>query len=82
MMRWSGYNLLSSRPSLVSGRIDAPYALDVGRKRSLSKLMLSYCSPIVKLRLREESDRCEQNVNKHLLADSAAYFGLKSVTDA
>ena len=31
---------------------------------------------------REESDRCEQNVNKHLLVESAAYFGLQKVINA
>ena len=39
--------------------------------------MLAYCSPIEKLGLRGESDRCKQNVNKHLLDESAAYFGLQ-----
>ena len=61
---------------------DVPYALDVGRKWTLSKQLLAYCSLIEKLRLGEESDRCEQNVNKHLLAESAAYFGLQMVINA
>ena len=32
--------------------------------------------------LRGESDSCEQKVNKHLLADSSTYFGLKRVINA
>ena len=78
------FTILSSivQGVLVSGRIEEPYGLDVGRKCSLSMQILTYCSPIEKLRLGEESDRWEQNVNKDLLANSAAYFGLKSVIDA
>ena len=41
---------------LEPGRIERPYALDVGRKWTLSKQMLA-CSPMEKLRLGEESDR-------------------------
>ena len=66
----------------MPGRIDGPYALDVRRKRTLSDQILAYCSPIEKLRLGEESDRCEQNINKHLLAESAAYFDLQMVINA
>ena len=64
---------------LEPGRIDVPYALDAGRKWTLSEQILTYCSPIEKLQLGEESDRCEQNVNKQLLAESAAYFGFKKL---
>ena len=66
----------------MPGRIDAPYALDVGRKSTLSEQLLANCSPNEKVLLGEESDRCEQNVNKHLLAESAAYFGLQMVINA
>ena len=54
---------------LKPGSIDGPNAMDVGRKWTLSKQMLAYCLPIEKLRLGEESDRCEQNINKHLLVE-------------
>ena len=66
----------------MPGRNDVPYALDVGRKCSLSKQLLAYCSPYEKVLLGEESDRCEQNVNKQLLAESEASFGLKIVINA
>ena len=62
-------------------RNDGPYALDVGRKSTLSKQFLAYCSPNEKVLLGEESDT-EQNVNKHMLAESAAYFGLQMVIKA
>ena len=67
---------------LEPGRIEMPYALNVVRKWTFSKQMLAYYSLIEKLRLGEESDRCEQNVNKHLLVESAAYFGLQKVINA
>ena len=37
---------------LVPGRSDEPYVLDVGRKRTLSKQLLAYCSPNEKEQLR------------------------------
>ena len=66
----------------MAGRIERPYTLDVGRKWTFSKQMLAYCSPIEKLRLGEKSGRCDQNVNKHLLVESTAYFGLQKVLNA
>ena len=67
---------------LGSGRIDAPYALDDGRKWTLSEQIPAYCSLNKKVALRGESDRCEQNVNKHVLAELGAYFGLQMVINA
>ena len=60
-------------------RIDGPYALDVGRNWTLSEQLLAYCSPNEKVLLGEESDRCEQNINKHLLA---VIFGSIKVINA
>ena len=36
---------------IVPGRIEKPYALDVGRKWTLSEQFLAYCSPIMELSL-------------------------------
>ena len=63
----------------MTGRIDGPYTLDVGRKRTLSEQLLGYCSPTEKAPLGGESDRCERNVNKDLLAESVTYFGFKKL---
>ena len=70
----TSYLLLSAivQGVLGTGRIEGPYALDDGRKKTLSEQLLAYCS--LNEKVGEESDRCEQNVNKQLLADSAAYF--------
>ena len=71
--------LLSSLGVLVPARIDGP-----GRKEEVDTLQADahLLLPYRETQTQEESDRCEQNVNTHLLADSAAYFGLKSVIDA
>ena len=37
---------------LVPMRIDGPYALEVGRKRTLSEQLLVYCSPNEKVPLK------------------------------
>ena len=77
------YYPLGHRPGRISAWAYC-LALRPGRReevdtlRADARLLLAYVS----LRLGEESDRCEQNVNKRLLADSAVYFGLKSVIDA
>ena len=46
------------------------------------KMMFVHNIPITLSSSCLESDSCEQKVNKHELADSEAYFGLKIVIDA
>ena len=48
----------------------------------ISKHMFVHYRPIALSSSCLESDRSEQKVNKHLLAESAAYFGLKTVINA
>ena len=66
--------------AVSTGGIDNPYALDVGGGSGHSP---PRCFPTARLMhrlsLRGESDRCEQNIHKHLLAESAAYFGFKKL---
>ena len=71
------FTILSAIVQGVLGtvRIEEPYALDDGRKWSISDQMLTYCA-YVSYRLREESGCCEQKVNKRPLAESDGYFGL------
>ena len=66
----------------MPGRIDGPYALDVAGSSDHSP---TRCSPTAHLHVTQtvvESDRINQTVNKHLHAESAAYFGLKKVAMA
>ena len=78
------FSILSSvvQGVLGPGRVVGPYALDIGRKWTLSKQLLAYCSPDEKVLLGEEGDRCEQNIIKHLLAESAVIFGSIKVINA
>ena len=48
----------------------------------MSKQMFVHYKPIALSSSCLESDPGEQKVNKHQLADSEAYFGLKIVIDA
>ena len=53
-----------------------------GRRQEMDTLRADLCSPTAHPSVTKtvvKSDCCEQNVNKHLLAESAAYFGLKMV---
>ena len=72
-------SLPSSRRELASVRIDGPYALDDagGSRHSPSMQLLANCIPYEELSLGEESNRCKQNVNKHLLDESWDYLCLK-----
>ena len=56
-----------------------------GRRQEMDTLRADLCSPTVRLPVTKtvvESDRCEQNINKHLLVKSVAYFGLQKVINA
>ena len=72
-----------SRAYWSLGVLMGQYALD---DRAASGHSLTRCTPTAHIlclaRLWSESDRCKQNVNKHLLAESGAYFGLEMVMNA
>ena len=60
----------------MAGRIDTCPGCR-GRRVSLSEQLLAYCLPYEAVHLWGKSDRCEQNVNKHLLTESRAYILVK-----
>ena len=61
---------------------EGSYVRLISWKLTLSDQVLACSLPDAKLQLQMENDSCEQKVNQHMLAKSAAYFGAKMVINA